>query len=123
MSEFDFEQRHQRRLQEKQRGAGNRQNDAAAAASEAQRLGESIKGHYGAKLPRQFDQSIKGATITLTKKGGGTSLTIEALGKGKFKLSGGTGPGGLGADVGQSMDEVGKDDMMDTVDEWFSIAT
>lgn len=123
MSEFDFERRSQQRLQEKQRGAGSRQNDPAAAASEADRLGESISRHYGAKLPGQFDQSIKGATITLTKKGGGTSLTIQVLGEGRFKLSGGTGPGGLGADVGQSMDEVGKDDMMDTVDEWFSITT
>jgi hypothetical protein len=48
-------------------------------------------------------------------------LTIEVLGKGRFKLSGGSGPDGLNADVGQSMEDVSKEDMMDTLDEWFAI--
>jgi hypothetical protein len=121
MSEFDFEKRRQERLQGKQRETGSSKNDAAALAAAAQKLSESISRYYGARFRDHFDQSMKGPTITLTKKGGGTTLTVEVLGKEKFKLSGGSGPGGLGADVGQSMGEVGQEDMMDTVDEWFDI--
>lgn len=122
MSEFDFAKRSQERLPGKQHEADNLKPDTAALVAEAQKLNDSITRYYGAKLPAQFEHSIKGATIMLTKKAGGTTLQIEVLGDGKFKLSGGSGPGGLGADVGQSMGDVGKDDMMDTVDEWFSIA-
>jgi hypothetical protein len=123
MAEFDFEKRRQERLQEKPGQAGGVKYDAAALASEAQQLNDGINRYYRDKRRAQFEQSIKGSTITLTKKGGGTTLTIEVVGKGKFKLSGGSGPDGLSADVGQSMAEVSKEDMMDTLDEWFSIAS
>jgi hypothetical protein len=119
MSEFDFEKRRQERSKEKERQADRSKGDMASLASETKGLSESINRYYGSKS--QFDHSTKGSTITLTKKGGGSSLTIEVLGKGRFKLSGGSGPDGLNADVGQSMEDVSKEDMMDTVDEWFAI--
>jgi hypothetical protein len=123
MSDFDFEKRRKEKLQTNQQEADGLENETTTLASEAQELSASINRYYGPKFHGQFDHSISGSTITVTKKGGGSTLKIEVLGKEKFKLSGGSGPGGLNADVGQSMSDVSKEDMMDTLDEWFSIAT
>jgi hypothetical protein len=59
----------------------------------------------------------------VTKKAGKNAFAIEVLGAEKFKLSGGSGPGGFGADLAVDMGEVSEQEMMDALEDWFNIST
>ena len=118
---FDLAARSAERAREKAEADRRAATGADARRMDASALSNAINEHYGRKFPGQFDQSLHGSTVTITKKAGGSSLKIEALGSGKFKLSGGAGPGGFGADVAVSMDEVSTKEMEDTLEDWFNI--
>ncbi len=69
------------------------------------------------------DATVQGSTVTLIKKAGGSALQIDLLPAEKFKLSGGSGPGGFGADLAVNMGEVRQEEMMDALEDWLEIST
>ncbi len=122
-SHLDLAKRSAERAREKEQQEREAQTSMDNRRDEAAALHEQIAQFYGPKFPGQFDLTLQGVVITVTKKAGGSSLKIEVLADDKFKLSGGAGPGGFGADVAVSMGEVTEAEMEDTLDDWFSIAT
>lgn len=119
---FDFAARSAWRQRENEQPERRPQDALDERNGEATDLNGAIGEFYGRKFPGQFDRSVKGPVVTVTKKAGGSALKIEVLANDKFKLSGGSGPGGFGADVAVNMSEVTEEEMMDTLEDWFDIA-
>jgi hypothetical protein len=120
---FDLQTRSESRAREKTATQNNATVDVKGRAREAQALRAAINDYYGSRFPSQFDQSLDGCTLTVTKKAGASSLKIEAMGNNQYKLSGGSGPGGFGMDLAIIEDEASKETMMDELEDWFNIAT
>jgi hypothetical protein len=121
--QFDLEKRSRERARENTKEEHPVATENGDREREARALSDAIQTFYGARFPGHFEQSLQLSTVTLTKSGGGSALKIEVLGDDKYKLSGGSGPGGFGADVAVNMSEVSKEEMEDTLEDWFRIAT
>jgi hypothetical protein len=120
---FNFAKRSAERARAQQQSERKAQPKVSERAEDAQGLAKSINKFYEAKFSNQFETSARGPTVTVTKKAGRSAFTIELLGTDKFKLSGGSGPGGFGADLAVDMSEVSEEEMMDALEDWFNIST
>ena len=119
---FDLARRSAERAREQQPSQQSAQAETGDRDEDARILRKSIEVFYAPKFPAQFDAGVQGSTVTVTKKAGGSALKIAVLPLEKFKLSGGSGPGGFGADLAVNMSEVSEDEMMDTLEDWFDIS-
>jgi hypothetical protein len=119
---FDLAQRSAERAREQQPSKQNARAEAGDRDEDARILRKSIEVFYGSRFPAEFDAAVQGSTVTVTKKAGKSALKIEVLPMEKFKLSGGSGPGGFNADLAVNMNEVSEDEMMDTLEDWFNIS-
>jgi hypothetical protein len=120
---YDLARRSAERARENAEGGRKALAGDDVRRADALALSSAINEHYGQIFPDQFDQSLHGSTVTVTKKAGGSALKIDVLGDDKFKLSGGSGPAGFNADLAVSMSEASLEEMEDTLEDWFNIST
>jgi hypothetical protein len=121
---FNFTERAKQRAAAASQAAEQQRQEADRLAHEARELHTAINQYYSPKYPAQVDLSFHQATVTLRKRGGGSTLTLEVLPNGKYKAVGGGGAGGFSPErVKQQTQELTKEQMMDQVDDWFKVAT